>query len=44
MPAAGWKTLINEIGGAVIIYLQNDIEYKILKKCKCSALEVIEIL
>ena len=33
-----------KIGDGVGIYLQNDIEYKILKECKCSASEVIEIL
>ena len=33
-----------KIDGGVIIYLQNDMEYKILKKCKFSASEVMEIL
>ena len=33
-----------KIGGGVGIYLQNDIEYKILQECKFSASEVIEIL
>lgn len=33
-----------KIGGGLGIYLQNDIEYKILKECKFSASEVIEIL
>ena len=33
-----------KIGGGLGIYLQNGIEYKILKECKFSASEVIEIL
>ena len=32
----------SKIGGGVGIYLQNDIEYKILKECKFSDSEVIE--
>ena len=34
----------SKIGGRVNIYLQNDIEYKILKECKFTDPEVIESL
>jgi len=45
---AGYNFVSNhrksKIGGEVGIYLQNDIQYKILKECKFTDPEVIEFL